>query len=205
MMKNPNLSRLLSRVVVLILATTGVIPTLAADAPPRERILFNDNWAFLKGDPEGAADTLTYEKLKPWLLPTANPFVTTPPAVRPQGEAPGEAVDFVQPSFDDASWRKLSLPHDWGIEGGFDQSLPGETAKLPWFGVGWYRKHIILNADDLARRCYLNIDGAMSYAAVWCNGKFAGGWPSGYASWQLDITPYLKSGGNVIAIRLDNP
>lgn len=193
------------RAAVLIFAATGGNPAAAADVPLRERILFNENWSFRMGDPQGAAEILTYEKLKPWLLPTANPFVTTPPAVRPQGDAPGEAVGFVQPTFDDSLWRKLDLPHDWGIEGAFDQSLPGETAKLPWFGVGWYRKHFTVDADDLAGLCDLTIDGAMSYATVWCNGKFVGGWPSGYASWQLDLTPYLKSGDNVVAIRLDNP
>ncbi|MEY3896220.1 MAG: Beta-galactosidase, partial [Verrucomicrobiota bacterium] len=192
--------------MLLTIFTTSFNPAMAAeDGQPRERLLFTGDWTFRKGDPEGVADNFTYDKLKPWLLPSANPFVTAPPAVRPEGAAPGEAVDFAQTSFDDSSWRKLDLPHDWGIEGKFDQSLPGETAKLPWFGVGWYRKHFTVDAADLARCCYLNIDGAMSYAAVWCNGKFAGGWPYGYASWRLDLTPYLKSGDNVIAIRLDNP
>ena len=46
----------------------------------------------------------------------------------------------------------------------------------------------------------------MAYALVWCNGQFAGGWPYGYSSWRLDLTPYLKPGGeNIIAIRLENP
>src|SRR5437588_815187 len=46
----------------------------------------------------------------------------------------------------------------------------------------------------------------MSYATVWVNGQFAGGWPYGYASWEVDVTPFLKFGAdNVIAIRLDNP
>src|ERR1035437_6829547 len=46
----------------------------------------------------------------------------------------------------------------------------------------------------------------MAYATVWLNGQFVGGWPYGYASWQGDLTPYLKFGAdNVIAIRLDNP
>lgn len=204
-MKKTHFSRARSQAAVFILVASGSGPAIAVEAQPRERIRFTENWSFRLGDPQGAAAGLSYEKLKPWLLPTANAFVTTPPAVRPPGEAPGEAVDFAKPAFDDSSWRKLDLPHDWGIEGGFDQKLPGETAKLPWFGVGWYRKHFTVEAAG-DRRTYLNIDGAMSYAAVWCNGKFAGGWPSGYASWRLDLTPYLKSGGdNVIAIRLDNP
>jgi beta-galactosidase len=50
------------------------------------------------------------------------------------------------------------------------------------------------------------VDGAMAYATVWCNGQFVGGWPYGYASWRVELTPFLKFGGdNAIAIRLDNP
>ena len=111
------------------------------------------------------------------------------------------------PAFNDAGWRKLNLPHDWGIEGPFKQEYPGETGKLPWWGVGWYRKHFDVPAADAGRRCCLDIDGAMSYAAVWCNGKFVGGWPYGYASWQVDLTPFPQSPGepNVVAIRLDKP
>lgn len=46
----------------------------------------------------------------------------------------------------------------------------------------------------------------MSYASVWCNGNYVGGWPYGYTSFRLDLTPYLKPGQrNVLAIRLDNP
>ncbi len=46
----------------------------------------------------------------------------------------------------------------------------------------------------------------MSYSMVWLNGHFVGGWPYGYTSYQLELTPYLVRGGeNVLAIRLDNP
>src|SRR5690606_4055802 len=53
---------------------------------------------------------------------------------------------------------------------------------------------------------YLDVDGAMSFANVWINGQYAGGWPYGYASWRVDLTPFVKFGEeNVIAIRVDNP
>jgi beta-galactosidase len=46
----------------------------------------------------------------------------------------------------------------------------------------------------------------MAYSMVWLNGHFVGGWPYGYASFELDLTPYMEFGSdNVIAIRLDNP
>ena len=111
-----------------------------------------------------------------------------------------------QAAFNDKAWRVLNLPHDWGIEGPFQQELPGETGKLPWMGVGWYRKNFSLPASDAGKKIYLDIDGAMSYSTVWLNGKSVGGWPYGYASYRVDLTPFLKIGGeNVLAIRLDNP
>ena len=46
---------------------------------------------------------------------------------------------YADPSFDDSGWRKLTLPHDWGVEGPFEQAYPGETGKLKWWGKAWYR------------------------------------------------------------------
>ena len=40
----------------------------------------------------------------------------------------------------------------------------------------------------------LDFDGAMAYAKVWLNGQYVGGWPYGYASSRLDLTPYVKFG-----------
>jgi len=41
---------------------------------------------------------------------------------------------------------------------------------------------------------------------VWLNGHLVGGWPFGYASWQVDLTAHLVPGErNQLAIRLDNP
>jgi beta-galactosidase len=172
-----------------------------------ERLSFDSTWRFMKGDPSGAAKALGYEKIRPWLTPVGAELLnfSTSSSGRPAAE-PGNDVAWARLEFDDAAWRKLDLPHDWGIEGPFQQELEGDTAKLPWFGVGWYRKHFEIAPADSGKRIYLDVDGAMSHALVWCNGRFVGGWPYGYASWRLDLTPYLKFGSdNVIAIRLDNP
>src|SRR5262249_18004918 len=118
----------------------------------------------------------------------------------------GAEIAYAQRNFDDRAWRRLNLPHDWGIEGPFKQEYPGETGKLPWWGVGWYRKHFTVAGSEKGKQIYLDIDGAMAYSAVWLNGKFVGGWPYGYASFRLDLTPYIAYGAeNALAIRLDNP
>ena len=178
-----------------------------ANTSSRERLSLNADWHFQKDDPQDATGQLDYAKIKDWVAATGNDLTKHPDQAKPRPEGnPGGDVSYVKNSFDDSGWRKLNLPHDWGIEGPFKQEYPGATGKLPWWGVGWYRKHLNIPASDQGRRIFLDIDGAMSYSTVWLNGQFVGGWPYGYSSYQLDLTPFVKYGAeNVIAIRLDNP
>jgi len=170
------------------------------------RQIFNDGWRFQRNDPAGTEGVLTWDKIKDWIAATGNEYVIdgAKPA-RPPGNL-GDGVAYTSPSFDDSKWRSLDLPHDWGIEGDFQQELPGDTGKRPWAGIGWYRKHFKITESDKDKQIFIDFDGAMSHSAVWLNGKFVGGWPYGYASFRLDLTPYLEYGKeNVIAVRLDNP
>src|SRR5690242_19676046 len=96
----------------------------AAEVPsPRQRLSFNSDWLFTKGDPPGSMVNLDYQTLKPWLITTGSELSTNPPSQRPDGN-PGSDVPYTQASFDDSQWRKLNLPHDWGIEGPFKQEYP---------------------------------------------------------------------------------
>jgi beta-galactosidase len=177
-----------------------------ANLTPRERINFNADWRFHLGDPGDANQgELDYDKLKDFFLATGNDFTKGTPVTRPSAN-PGGDVSFVKPEFDDRTWRQLNLPHDWAIEGPFDINGAGETGKLAYWGQAWYRKHFTLPLSDKGRRIFLDIDGAMSYSTVWVNGQIAGGWPYGYSSYELELTPYLNVGSdNVISIRLNNP
>src|SRR5215831_3229331 len=199
-------NQLLFLLLVLVLAPSSRSAPAVTHTAPRERTSFDSDWRFIKGDPEGVGTTLSYANIKPWFMMSGAEYSTRAPSAKPEGEPPGGDVSYAQPAFDDGSWRKLNLPHDWGIEGPFKQEYPGETGKLPWWGVAWYRKHFNVSALDQDRRISIEVDGAMAYASVWLNGKYVGGWPYGYASWRLDLTPFIKFGGeNVLAIRLDNP
>lgn len=83
--------------------------------------------------------------------------------------------------------------------------ISGGMGRLPTNGIGYYRRNLTLNACDAGKSVFLDIDGAMSYAAVWLNGEFVGGWPYGYASFRLDLTPYLAVGDdNTLVVRVDN-
>jgi beta-galactosidase len=204
-----SLTRFFSLLAFAILGTATLIraaDTTNAAVSPRERISFNDSWKFHLGDPSDLKPgELDYAKLRDFLLATGNDVAGTNTVKRPEGN-PGGGLSYVQSSFDDSKWRSLSLPHDWAIEGPFDINAQGETGKLPYWGQGWYRKKFDIPSSDAGRRITLDIDGAMSCSTVWVNGVLAGGWPYGYSSYGIDITPYVKFGAkNTIAIRLDNP
>lgn len=115
-----------------------------------------------------------------------------------------EPANLQRPDLDDSAWRKLDLPHDWAIEGPFRIELKGETGKLPYHGIGWYRKHFTIPASEKDKQFFIDFDGAMAYAQIWLNGQYVGNWPYGYSSFRLDLTPYIHFGKeNVIAVRLD--
>jgi beta-galactosidase len=201
--------RLLNHLLGLLLSLLAAPPAMAEDSP-RQVLPFDASWYFTKDDPADVAGKLDDAQGNAAIEKTGQVFseVEKSPSPLPAVVASdlGKDVAYVQPQFDDSSWRLLDLPHDWAIEEPFDLKYAAATAKLPYWGVGWYRHHFDLPSSDQNRRIFLRIDGAMSHSMVWINGHFAGGWPYGYTSYELDLTPYLVFGGsNVLAVRLDNP
>ncbi|WP_436489561.1 beta-galactosidase GalB [Chitinophaga sp. ARDCPP14] len=171
----------------------------------------NDNVVADSRPTESVAVNASSQVLKNWILPSGNDFIADPAKQhqRPQGK-PGADFPFVQNNFDDHNWESVQLPHDWAIKGPFysepDAIVGGGMGRLPVHGVAWYRRKLDIPATDKGKVIYLDIDGAMSYTMVWLNGNLVGGWPYGYNSFRLDLTPYINPGGdNQLAIRLDNP
>ncbi|TPX17916.1 uncharacterized protein E0L32_003017 [Thyridium curvatum] len=174
----------------------------------RERTSLNVGWRFQRS--ETSPDGLSYDQLKAYILPSANDFIKDPAQHHQRPSSPPPPVDRAQAGYDDSQWEQLDLPHDWAVKGPFytgaDPVIDGSMGRLPIQGVGWYRRTFALGPADEGKAVYLDVDGAMSYAMVWVNGNLVGGWPYGYASFRLDLTPYVNKGGeeNQLAIRLDN-
>jgi len=119
-----------------------------------------------------------------------------------KGDHPGAD----QPGFDQSQWRKLDLPHDWSIEGPYNELNPSGArgAYLPC-GIGWYRKSFKLPADTDGRMVFIEFDGIYMNGEVWINGHRLGKRPYGYIGVEYDLTPHLKlKGDNVLAVRVDN-
>ncbi len=110
-------------------------------------------------------------------------------------------------SFCEKGYKSVQLPHDWAIESPFLADEPNETGKLPWNGMGWYRKTFDVPASFNAEseRWFLDFDGVMANPKVYVNGKLAGEWAYGYSPFRVDMTPYLKAGEkNIIAVQASN-
>ena len=120
-----------------------------------------------------------------------------------KGEQAGaEALDF-----NDSSWRSLSLPHDWSIEGDFTVEGEAESGFLLG-GTGWYRKHFVIPEKYKGKEFTINFDGVYMNAEVYVNGKLVGEHNYGYTAFAFDITDELICDGeseNVIAVKVKNP
>lgn len=177
----------LSFLLVAALLGSGLI-TLAADESKssgvRERLSLDRGWRFHLGDVpfpviQGHGDT--YHNAKA-----------------------GKAWGVAAPEFDDADWRQLDLPHDWAIEGPFDQNANLSQGYRPR-GFGWYRRQFKLDPSDRGRHLELQFDGVATHCTVWFNGTVVHRNWCGYTSFYIDITPFAQFGdhANTIVVRVD--
>lgn len=99
---------------------------------------------------------------------------------------------------DPANWSSINLPHSFDIP-----YWRAQTAQAP--GVGWYRKHLTIDQSviDVKKRVFIEFEAAFQIAFVYVNGTLAGMHKGGYTGFSFDISHYVHSGDNIIAVRLD--
>ncbi len=186
-------------VAALAAAPAGPAQAQAAEqsgaSANRERLLMDFGWHFAPGhatdpakdfDPSPASNTFSY-------------FAKA-----------GDGLGAAARDFDDHTWRRVDLPHDWAVELPFDGRGSGSHGykaigrNFPENSVGWYRKSFTIPNSDLGRKISVEFDGVFRDSIVWVNGFYLGREPSGYTSFSYDLTDYLNYGGNnVIAVRVD--
>jgi beta-galactosidase len=105
----------------------------------------------------------------------------------------GDASGAEQPAFSDSSWRTLDVPHDWSIEGTYDQHAPS-GGYLPT-GIGWYRKSFNLPESERGRRVRVQFDGVYQKSTVWINGYELGQRPDGYSNFGGTVRLIAKARG----------
>ena len=115
------------------------------------------------------------------------------------GDEPG--ADYM--GWDDRAWQRVTLPHDWSVEQPFDRRNASGTGYLPG-GTAWYRKHFDLCEDAAGKRVRITFGGVYKHASVWINSNYLGGRAYGYSTFTFDVTPFVRPGENVIAVRVEH-
>ena len=94
-------------------------------------------------------------------------------------------------------WENVGLPHSF--------SMPYFAANDKFYvGYGWYRKHFDVPAAWTGQRVSLEFDGVFQVAEVFVNGQRIGEHKGGYTGFTFDITDAVKTGDNVVAVRVNN-
>jgi len=124
----------------------------------------------------------------------------------------GGALGAEAPDFNDVSWRKVDLPHDWSIEDRPGTHSPFDPTAIDQVGggfttggTGWYRKTFLVPQINVGQKIIIQFDGVYMNADVYVNGQHIGNHPYGYTSFWYDITKSIKFGQkNIIAVEVKN-
>lgn len=108
-------------------------------------------------------------------------------------------VQAESPKFADGDWEQVTLPHAFNEDEAFKVNIKDLTDTIVW-----YRKHFRLPGDAKGRKVFIEFEGARQGIDLYVNGKLVGQHENGVMAFGFDLTPYVKSGENVIAARIDN-
>ena len=101
------------------------------------------------------------------------------------------------PAQNDSRFYPVNLPHDWLIANSADHYENSE---------GWYQKTIssdILPFDASSDDDWLlYFEGVYMDCTIFVNGMQAGEWKYGYSSFEVRLTPFLKTGENTILVHV---
>ena len=106
--------------------------------------------------------------------------------------------------FDDAAWKKVTVPHDWAVTMPFSTSYSSGTGYLAG-GIGWYRCHFTLSAEQAKKHVRIRFEGVYKKSAVWCNSNYLGKWAYGFTPFEYDLTGLVHEGENIIAVKVMHP
>jgi len=113
----------------------------------------------------------------------------------------GDAKEASMPRFDDAQWKKVTLPYAWNEDDAFKKDIADLST-----GIAWYRKHFKLPAAAKGQKVFLEFEGIRQAGEFYLNGKLIGISENGAMAFGFDVSDVAKFGNeeNVLAARIDN-
>lgn len=110
----------------------------------------------------------------------------------------GDATGAHNPSYNDASWESVVLPHS------IKWVTPDDLSA--YIGISWYRKRFTVDEKYKGRKAFIEFEAAMQFAEVWVNGTKKAAHEGGYMAFTIDVTDDITYGAseNVIAVKLNS-
>lgn len=110
----------------------------------------------------------------------------------------GDKQNAEQTNFNDKQWKQVTLPRAFNEDEAFRLSIEQLTDT-----VMWYRKHFKIK-DPKDKKVFIEFEGIRMAGEFYINGHRLGLHENGVMAVGFDLTPYMKKGDNVIAVRIDN-
>ena len=101
--------------------------------------------------------------------------------------------------FDDSKWKQVTLPHAFNEDEAFKLSIEQLTDT-----VVWYRKSFRIPELKSNQKVFVEFEGVRQRGDFYLNGHYLGRHENGVMAVGFDLTPHIKEGENVIAVRTDN-
>jgi len=112
----------------------------------------------------------------------------------------GDYPEAVEASFDDTQWQKVTLPYAFNGDDAFRKDIVDLTDT-----ICWYRKTFEVKSEEVkSEKFFIEFEGVRQGADVYLNGHHVGFSENGVMACGFDLTPYMKEGENVLAVRCDN-
>ena len=112
----------------------------------------------------------------------------------------GDFPDAATTAFDDSRWRQVTLPYAFNGDEAFRKDIVDLTDT-----ICWYRKHFELKQEEMVdRKYFIEFEGVRQGADFYLNGQHLGYSENGVMACGFDLTPCIKEGENVLAVRCDN-
>ena len=111
----------------------------------------------------------------------------------------GDEPEATKSTYNDNQWKRVTLPYAFNGDEAFRKDIVDLTDT-----ICWYRKHFKLPKEDLQGKVFIEFEGVRQGADFYLNGHHLGFSENGVMACGFDLTPYIKEGENVLAVRCDN-
>lgn len=113
----------------------------------------------------------------------------------------GDFANAESPVFDDADWRKVTLPHAYNQEEAFEKDIDHHST-----GIVWYRKKFKLPKGIKDKKIFLEFEGIRQGGVIYVNGQKVGLHENGVMAFGFDVSNIVKPfpEENTVALRIDN-